>query len=83
MVTDRPHGFEIHTLALRVKANKSRTSVRLRQNGSHTKYPVRSVSGKKMIVARVSRRLRREISQCDLPNVIPCMHNTHITSFIS
>lgn len=56
---DRPHIFEIHTLHMARRLIEYRTPIV--HGGIRTKYPVRRVSGRKMMVASVSRRLTHRL----------------------
>jgi len=53
---DRGHDVEIHSLQRVRKLGETY------HGNEHTKYPVRRVRGRKMIVANVSRRLKSAVS---------------------
>ena len=75
MIIDAPHDIEVHPLQSNIFQRGPN-----HRNKELTKYPVSSVSGRKMMVARVNRRLSGKNKSILIPN---SDNRTHITSFVS
>jgi len=59
IIVNRPHGGEVHALQVAISASPGKPDD---VSEKHTKYPVKMVKGRKMIVANVKRRMTSFIS---------------------